>query len=336
MSPETSEKATGSLLSRLANQHRPLWLTVAISLFLILVPFGAAYVDGLLDDYVSEGAWRVLLLPSVVIIYILVVSPIMAQTEAEVVGAFRPLLLIDDDDFDRLVDEASRLNPIGEVAAFGLGAALGLWVSQSWAYGTNTFWLKLCLSLWGSFMFGLLGWVIYAMVSGTRVAAVLHRQPLHFDIFDTKPFEPIGRQSLTMALVFIGGIVLAMLFLVGQGAVEWENLLFAGILLLVPVFVFFLNMRDTHRVLATEKERELEAVQQTILQACRTLLERVGTDENSGALAAEINALVAYEARLLEARTWPYNTAMLRTLFFSAVIPGAAALARVVSELLFR
>jgi len=336
MSPDTDKKATGSLMARLVSQRRPLWLTVAISLLLILMPFGAAYLDGVLEDYVSQGAWRVLLLPSVVIIYILVVTPIMTQKEAEVVEAFRPLLLIDDDDLDRLVDEASRLNPIGEVAALGLGGALGLWVSQSWVYGTDAFWLKLCLSLWGTFMFGLLGWVIYAAVSGTRLTAELHRQPLRFDIFDTKPFEPIGRQSLTIALVFVGGIVLSMLFLLGQGSFDWQNLLFAGILLLVPVLVFFLNMRDTHRVLAAEKERELEAVQQRILQACRTLMERMGADESSGTLAAEINALVAYEARLLEARTWPYNTAMLRTLFFSAVIPGGAALARVASEVLFK
>jgi len=139
-----------------------------------------------------------------------------------------------------------------------------------------------------------------------------------------------------LILVFVGGIVLSMLFLLGQGSFDWQNLLFAGILLLVPVLVFFLNMRDTHRVLAAEKERELEAVQQRILQACRTLMERMGADESSGTLAAEINALVAYEARLLEARTWPYNTAMLRTLFFSAVIPGGAALARVASEVLFK
>lgn len=46
--------------------------------------------------------------------------------------------------------------------------------------------------------------------------------------------------------------------------------------------------------------------------------------------------LVAYESRLRSARTWPYDTAMLRTLFLSVVVPGGAAGARVLSQLLFQ
>ena len=66
---------------------------------------------------------------------------------------------------------------------------------------------------------------------------------------------------------------------------------------------------------------------------------RAGADtvllESTGSLGAEINALVAHEQRLEEARTWPYNTAMLRTLFVSVVIPGGAALARAAYDLFF-
>jgi hypothetical protein len=35
---------------------------------------------------------------------------------------------------------------------------------------------------------------------------------------------------------------------------------------------------------------------------------------------------VAYEKRLTEARTWPYNTAMIRTLFLSVLVPIATIL----------
>ena len=48
---------------------------------------------------------------------------------------------------------------------------------------------------------------------------------------------------------------------------------------------------------------------------------------SAGTLGAEINALVAYETRLQAASTWPYDTAMLRTLFFSVIFPAVAALA---------
>ena len=52
-------------------------------------------------------------------------------------------------------------------------------------------------------------------------------------------------------------------------------------------------------------------------------------------MGSEINALVAYEERLKATSTWPYDTAMLRTLFFSVIIPGVATLARVISEMSF-
>ena len=105
---------------------------------------------------------------------------------------------------------------------------------------------------------------------------------------------------------------------------------------MVPVLIFFLNMRETHRVLVTEKNRQLETLQQRILLYCRRLMERLDGAESTAGLASEINALVAYEERLRQARTWPYNTAMLRTLFVSVIIPGGAAVAGFLADLWFR
>ena len=103
-----------------------------------------------------------------------------------------------------------------------------------------------------------------------------------------------------------------------------------------PLESRFLNTRDTHRVLSEERGRELEAVQKKMLMACRSLMERLETGERTGTLGPEINALVAYESRLRAARTWPYDTAMLRTLFLSVVVPGGAAAARLLPELLLQ
>jgi hypothetical protein len=104
------------------------------------------------------------------------------------------------------------------------------------------------------------------------------------------------------------------------------------VMVFVPVLIFFLSMRDTHRVLAAEKKRELASVQKRVVRSSRLLLETTETSQDAGMLGAEVNALVAYEKRLLAASTWPYDTAMLRTLVFSVIIPGGAALARAVSE----
>jgi hypothetical protein len=56
------------------------------------------------------------------------------------------------------------------------------------------------------------------------------------------------------------------------------------------------------------------------------------TGVETGSLAVEINALATYQAQLQAARTWPYNTAMLRTLFFSVLIPVGTLVGRILVE----
>jgi hypothetical protein len=335
MTQDSGEKPAASIWFRLIGRRRPLWITLGIGILLILAPLVAAYLDGLLDDLLSQGHWRLMIGPAVVIAYILIVAPFVEQAEAGVVDAFRPLVLIDDDSFDRLVVEASRVNPIGEGVAFGLGAVLGVWIGQSWLLDPDAFWLKLIVTPSVGLMFGLLVWTIYVALTGTRLNAELHRQPLRVDIFDTKPFWPVGRQSLIIALVFVGGMVLGMLSsFVEDSILDWRNWVLYSILALVAVLIFFLNMRPTHRVLAAEKKQVLGAVQDRILLACNALMARFDAEESAGTLGAEINALVAYEKRIQETSTWPYDTAMLRTLFFSVIFPAVAALARIVGEFL--
>jgi hypothetical protein len=330
MSADVGERSPASVLSRLISRRRPLWITVGVSLLLILVPIGVAYVDGLLGVFFSQGYWRPSLLPPTLIIYILVVAPILEGMDARVIEAFRPLVLTDDASFNRLVSEASRLNPALEVLAFSLGGAFGLWLGHQWLPGGSAFWLRLYLALSAGLMFGVLGWTFFAAIAGTRLTSELHRQPLRIDIFDIEPFEPIGRQSVIIALVTVGGIALGILFGPGQAeSFHWLNWIRHAIVMMVPILIFFLSMRDTHRVLAQEKRRELKAVSRDIVLASRALMKRRAAQESIGTLAAEINALVSYEERLQEARTWPYNTGMLRTLLFSVILPACAAVAQI-------
>ncbi|MBI4675014.1 MAG: hypothetical protein HY741_25520, partial [Chloroflexi bacterium] len=160
------------------------------------------------------------------------------------------------------------------------------------------------------------------------ITTAVHRQPLKVDLFDAKPFEPIGRQSLVVALTFVGGIALSLVFGINpENIYVWQNLFVYGLLGLVPVLVFFLNMQETHNVLARAKAQELEAVERNLLRAMRELMQRVTKDQDTGKQSTEINALALYEQRVRGVRTWTYNTAMLRTLLVSFFIPAGTALA---------
>lgn len=326
-----------SLFERLISRPRPAWVTLGVSLLLVLAPLGAVYLDGMLAAAFSQGFWRMLFATPVVVIYILIVSPILSRMDDAALRAFRPLVPLNDDQFHRLVNEASRVHPLGEVLACGGGVLFGVVGGLFWSPDDVGFWLRLYFLFSNSFLFGLLAWLIYYSFMGTRLFAALHRQPLQVDIFDTRPFEPIGRQSLFVALVFIGGVTLGMVFgLDPRSLLSWQNFVIYIPLWLTPILIFFFNMRDSHRVLAAAKNRELAVVQECLRTAYRTLLERVAAGENTEAIAAQVNALAMYEQRLQAVSTWPYNTAMLRTLFVSVLLPGGAALAKAIGEVVLR
>jgi hypothetical protein len=321
----------------LFTNQRPLWIRLVVSLLLLILPFTAAYLDGVLEEFLRLGQWRFFLLAPVIIIYIWLVSPAMSRSEVEVVRSIRPLVPLDDENFNRLVNRESRLNPRHEWLAFGAGAILGLISAQASGIDQGTSWLLIYWFLAMAIMYGLLAWVILAAIASTRFNTKLHRQPLRVDILDSRPFEAIGRQSLLLALVFIGGITLSLIITFQPDVISspafWLNYL---LLVLATMLIFFLNMWPTHQVLAEAKQRELEPLQQHINTACHDLVQQLDQNQDAASLSIEINALVAYENRLLAARTWPYNTTMLRTLFFSVLIPLGSVMARLLVEFLFR
>jgi hypothetical protein len=284
--------------------------------------------------FFSLGFWRPVMQSTVVILYILIIAPIITKNDADMLKAFRPLVLIDGDAYDQLVQESSRINPLGEVIAMLLGALIGFGLSQTWLTEVKTLWLRVYIPIAQCLMFGLLSWTIYSSFSSTRVIKALHRQPLQIDILNIKPFEPMGRHSLVSSLVFVGGVTLAILFgLDSENIFDWQNWLSILPFLVIPVVIFFLSMGNTHRVLAQEKKHALQVVTQKIHHANSLLRSRIANDEVLGDVAVEYTALVAYEARIKAAATWPYNTAMVRTLSFTTVVP---LLIRALSSWLFR
>ena len=321
--------STPSLFSRIIARPRPLWVIVAVSLLLFLMPIGVILLDGSWDVFLT-GSWRALMVPSVVIVYITIAAQLMLRSECLVLKAFRPVVLVSDDEFDRIVQDASHTSRAGEVIAFGIGAVIGFGLGAYWLVIASTIWLRIYGPLSQSLMMGMVGWVIYDSISGTRLIAELHRQPLQVDLQNIEPFEPMGRQSLAVALVFAGGILLGAVF--GLNVKSIYFWLFFLPLVFVPVLVFFLSMRHTHRVLAGEKKRQLQMAAQKINQTSRAIQSLIAREESLGDLAVEYTALIAYEARLRTVPTWPYNTAMLRTVFFSVLVP---VLARGLSVLLF-
>ena len=324
-----------SIFDRIFGQPRPIWVVLIVSISLLLLPIAFVYLDGALDEFFNQGRWRVFLLPQTIILYIWIISPHMTRMGTIVIESIRPLVQLDDDSFNHLIQDASRVDPLHEWIAFGIGVMLGIISILVADIDQNAPWSLVYWLISSSLMYGVLAWAIFVSIKSTRTNATLHRLPMQFDILNPTPFEAFGRQSLLLALVFIGGITLSLLFTFQDANLSspefWlVNLLFV----LFVVLIFFFSMRPTYKVLLAEKKRRLEPVQRHINLACQDLIQRLEQGQDPGNLTGEINALIIYEQRLLTARTWPYNTSMLRTLFFSILIPLGSILARLAVDIL--
>jgi hypothetical protein len=268
-----------------------------------------------------------------VIAYILVLGPIMTPLESTVVRSLRPIVLLDDAELDRTVQRAETISLWQELAAIAGGLAFGA-VIIGFPPEADRTWPVLVVAATGYAMLGLLGWTAFGSISATRVVGTLLRLPMQVDPLDRKPFEPIGRWSLAIALAFVGGILIGLI-LGSYGTAALLNprfwLLFLPLSLL-PVVVFYFNMRPTHRVLSAARDSALAEVQQQLRRSFPSLLKHMQKGEPTGNLPWEVNALVAYEKELQDASTWPYNPTILRTLVVSILVPTVTLLVRRVVE----
>lgn len=324
-----------SLFDRVFNQKRPIWFVLLASL-LLLFPFGIAFLDGALDEILHQGIWRVLVLPPAIIIYIYLVSPLISSVGEHVIRSLQPYTSLDVESYTAVINSASYIRPQHEVVVLCIGITLGVLSAQAAGFNQQLPILRAYWFVASSLMYGVLFWTIFVSVVSTRVNAAMLRLPLNIDLFNQAPFEAVGRQSLLLALVFVGGITISILF-----SMRKESLLSLGIwvgylvMILVTVLIFFLSMYPTHRVLAQVKKSELDLVQKQIYKSFRELLRRVGENQPIEDLPTQINTLALYEQRIQAMRSWPYNTSMLRTLFFSVIVPLATFLARRIGEMMF-
>jgi len=94
-------------------------------------------------------------------------------------------------------------------------------------------------------------------------------------------------------------------------------------------------MQPIHRILAAAKNREMGVVKKKINQIGREIMDCLNREAEAATKAQIINALIAYEQRLHNARTWPYNTSMLRTLFFSVLVPAGTLIGRILLNIFY-
>lgn len=330
-----------TLFEELVERAGVSWLQTAVAVGLVLVLFlvGIALLAGVLTTPFDARFWQAGLLYPAVMVYVLLMLPVLKRWRDRAIEDFRPLALMDDDDFEHLLAEAPMFNRRLEWLSLGIGMVGGLLLWRHWDYagpsriwlplGVRSDWLALYTLIAGGLLTGLLGWGIYSSLSAMKLFTGLQHRPLDINIFDLRPLQSIGRWSLGIALFWIGGSVMSLLF-APQLAPNVEVLVLYGTLILTPVLVFFLNMLSTRQTIVKAKERKLDMVRDHLAAASLALEERTeqGHLEDAEALLGSIAAWVTYEQKVKQVPEWPYTADIRRSLVLSTLLPLAVWIAR--------
>jgi len=341
MTESATVKMPTILVEEFVKRTRLSWLRVAVAVGLVLILFlvGVAFLAGVLTAPFDAGFWRAGLLFPAIIVYILLTLPVLQRLRNRAIASFRPLAPMDDEGFEQLLAQAPIFARRLEWLALCGGIVGGLLLWRPWEYaglsriwpslGARPGWLVLYMLIVGGLWGGLQGWTVYSSLSGMRLFTGLQHHPLDINIFDLRPLQPIGRWSLGVAVIFIGGSALSLLF-VPQLTLNVETIVLYGILVLTPVLVFFLNMLSTRQTIVAAKRRKLDMVRDHLVTASLSLDEQVAQDqlEHAEVLLDSFAAWVAYEERVKKVPEWPYTSEIRRNLVLSTLLPLAVWLVR--------
>ncbi len=312
------------------------WFVILSGVLLFMVPILVVLLEGIWQAFIYEGAWRTLVLAPAIVFYIIALIRPMNLSLERALRALMEVIQVEENEFIRIVKRASEVDNRLEFVAFAFGAAFGLLVATNWTIEEQYTLLRIYLPIANAVMFGSISWIAVSSLASTRLQTEVHKLPMEIDLFNLKPFEPIGRHGLFTALAFTGGCVISVIHLSPVGNI-WNiyNLVVYGILISIVILLFFLTMRHTHKKLAEKKASELLNARKNISSCFQALQTRTESNQDVREISTELDLWTKYELRLKDARTWPYNTGMLRTLFLSVLLPAIASLAqRVLSSLL--
>jgi hypothetical protein len=206
---------------------------------------------------------------------------------------------------------------------------------MDWTSGFS--WLTVYFAITLAIVYGLMGWLIYDTLVGIVRISRLSRRDLKLDILDTEMMAPVASWSLGISLVFVGAILLSIIGNVSQSG---EILLNANtiigyvIMICITLLIFFLSMWTAHRALSEAKKSKLIPAQKHLAEISRELEVRVVKGQREGMieLSSTFTAWTAYEKRVKETPTWPFNAATVRRLIASILTPGLVYLLKILSQ----
>ena len=312
-----------------------LWTITIVAVVLLLLLILMAAIDGVLTTLLKWSELRYVLSFIFIIIYILVVYPFMMRSREKAVLAFKPLLSLENDAFNKVAIKTSKTSRRREWIAVFLGIAIFLFgIFQPWNldWVSGYFWMTVYYVITATIVYGLIGWLIYDTFIGIVRVSQLSRHDLNLDILNTEMLAPVARWSLGISLVFVSLISLGIIVM-WEIMLEWRTITEFVIIICVTILIFFLSMRSAHQVMSEAKNSKLILARKHLAEISRELEDRVAKGQRRGMteLSSTFTALATYKREVKEAPTWPFNAVIIRRLLLSILTPGLVYLVKILS-----
>jgi hypothetical protein len=190
-------------------------------------------------------------------------------------------------------------------------------------------------------IFTMIAQVAYALFrDAVQRRRIGDRVVLEIDLLDLRPLAPLVRQGMTGAALWVVGISIGSMALLAE-VPDGERLVVMQLGTLVFAFAaaamaLVLPARDVHRLIAREKQAELNRVHAAI-RGDRGALAGSGIADQAEKLS--LADLVAYRELIESVREWPFGRRAFLRLFPFLAIPiggwiGGALVERLVESLL--
>jgi hypothetical protein len=319
-SPDLRE---GTLIDYVAARLRfKWWQFIVAAMVLLLVSFlVASWLDNDFRIFQDPDWLRACLTSSSVIVYILIANHLGAEGSRAATDAMSRLLRLEHSAFRQLV--ASFAPTLRRQAiAFGAGVGLGLLLIAPGLRAPFS-WLGAFLNLTQLLNLGLLAMIIYVVVADSSTTSRFQHQLRHINLFDTTPFEVLGKSRLYSALTMIGGATLVVIILPARFLLNFFTLVILLGIVLVTIVMFFANLNGIHQAMFDAKQRELNLVRERLASAFALMKERGTLDD-----PATVQTWLAYEKRLRDVPEWPFNPDTVKSLVVSVFFPASAFVVR--------
>ncbi|MFC1945821.1 hypothetical protein ACFLW1_01325 [Chloroflexota bacterium] len=335
----TQEIHSYNLVQMLMNKSRLpwRWTTAMVAAVLLLLLILVLFLDGETAKLSNWGFWQDNMEGPVLIIYILVVPIFMWRLRDRAIQAFKPLLSLNEDDFNQLAAEVTTPKRRWEWTAVLIGVGLAVSLGQPWSlpWGLGELWWSVYLVITATLMNGLLAWLIYdTLTSAVRINR-LSRRDLKLEIFDVELLTPIARWSLGISLGFVGGISLSLVFGTWESLMRWQSITMYAILVCVTVIIFFVSMWSAHRAMTEAKKRKLTMARKHLIAIALELEDRTAQGRIGGmeGVSSAVTSWATYERLVKETPTWPFNAGIIRRLLASTIVPAVVYLIKILTGL---